>query len=89
MADPLDSSIPRRHGRPKDGDNLWRDLVTLLESLFVFHDDEYSAVPNGQSIRDTIDEARAKALSYVRSIQIYSEDDVRLATSGQGQRWLA
>ena len=69
-------------------ENLRRDLVTLLESLFVF-DDEKSAVPNGQSMRDTIDEARAKALAYVRSIQIHSEDDVRLATSGQGQRWLA
>lgn len=67
-------------------ENLRRDLVTLLESLFVFNDDEYSAVPNGQSIRDTIDEARANALAYVRSIQIHSEDDVRLATSCQG-RW--
>ena len=67
-------------------ENLRRALVTLLESLFVFNDDEFSAVPNGQSIRDTIDEARASALAFVRSIRIYSEDDVRLATSCQG-RW--
>ena len=68
-------------------ENLRRELVSLVESFHVYSDDEYSAVPNGQRLRDSIENLRREILSAVWSIQIYTEDDVRFAHSGQ--RWLA